>query len=278
MNIWNNLRYKVSYHAVYDKSIIDALNFAKKNNFSGIQVAVESPHLSFEHLSNDDILEIKKFCLTNGLYITLHGPDDISLFTINQNLRKGIFSYYKSLFKFAKEISARLVTIHIGSMTTFSTDTSQEITYPEEDLELYKESLETNLQTLFSFLDKDITLCIENYMLNKLILDVLQPFISKKKCWLCYDLPKIYNKKLEKRVELEKYFLYNKQSIKQVHLHDINISGKSHRIIGSGLLNFEKNLFELKDAPIIDYCIEVRPRDQALESMKNLKRILNKST
>jgi len=42
---------KVSYHAVYDDSILDALRFAKANGLAGVQVAVETPHLSLDLLS-----------------------------------------------------------------------------------------------------------------------------------------------------------------------------------------------------------------------------------
>jgi len=275
MKLWNNIENKISYHAVYDKSIIDALKFAKKNNFAGIQLAVESPHLSFEHLSNEKRGEIKKFCINNGLYINLHAPDDISLLNTNLYLQNGIFEYFKNLFKFANDVSSRLVTIHLGSMTTFPTDSTPERTYPNEDLDFYKKSLKENLEHIISLLDGQIMLCIENYGINSLILDVLQPFISDKKCWLCYDVAKVYYNKQNKNFEVNKFFRENQKSIKQVHLHDVNESGRGHRIIGSGIIDIKEILLNIKDAPVIDYCIEVRPRSKALESKKNLKQIFS---
>ncbi len=277
MNLWNIIEDKVSYHAVYDKSIIEALKFAKNNNFAGIQLAVESPHLSFEHLSHEKRVEIKNFCKNNGLYVNLHAPDDISLFNTNPQLQNGIFEYFKDLLKFAYDVSSKLVTIHIGSMTTFPTDSLPEQKYPVEDLNFYKNSLKENLERLISLLDGQIILCIENYRIDSLILDVLQPFISKKKCWLCYDIVKSFNNKRGKNIKVNKFFHDNRKSIKQVHLHDINENGRGHRVIGSGLIDFNKKLLNIKNAPVIDYCIEVRPRDKALESFKNLKQILSSS-
>ncbi|MHA1475824.1 MAG: TIM barrel protein, partial [Promethearchaeota archaeon] len=163
MNLWNIIENRVSYHAVYDKSIIDALKFAKNNNFTGIQLAVESPHLSFEHLSHEKRVKIKDFCKNNELYINLHAPDDISLFNINPQLQTGIFEYFKDLFKFANDVSSQLITIHIGSMTTFPTDSLPEQKYPDEDLNFYRNSLKENLERLISLLDGQIILCIENY-------------------------------------------------------------------------------------------------------------------
>ena len=49
----NSILDKISYHAVYDKSIVEALEYADANGFSGIQIAVEAPHLSFEKLSDE---------------------------------------------------------------------------------------------------------------------------------------------------------------------------------------------------------------------------------
>ena len=114
----------------------------------------------------------------------------------------------------------------------------------------------------------------ENYSINSLILDVLQPFISNKKCWLCYDVAKAYYNKQHKNIEVNKFFLENQKSIKQVHLHDVNENGRGHRVIGSGLIDFNEILLNIKNSPVIDYCIEVRPRSKALESLKNLNQIL----
>ncbi len=277
MNLWNIIKNKVSYHAVYDKSIIDALKFAKNNNFAGIQLAVESPHLSFEHLSHEKRVEIKNFCKNNGLYVNLHAPDDISLFNTNLQLQNGIFEYFEDLFKFAKDISSQLIIIHIGTMTDFPTDTIPKQIYPYEDLDLYKKSLKENLTQLISLQDGQVMLCVENYKINPLILDVLQPFISNEKCWLCYDVAKAYYDKQHKNIEVSKFFIENQKSIKQVHLHDINENGRGHCIIGSGLIDFKESLLNIKNAPVIDYCIEVRPRSKALESLKNLKQILSSS-
>jgi sugar phosphate isomerase/epimerase len=277
MNLWNHIENKVSYHAVYDNSIIEALKFAKKNNFAGIQLAVESPHLSFEHLSHEKRVIIKNFCKNNGLYINLHAPDDISLLNTNPQIQNGIFEYFMALFTFANDISSQIVTIHIGSMTTFPTDTTPERIYPDEDLDLYKNSLKKNLKHLISLLDEQIVLCIENYQINSLFLDILQPYISNKKCWLCYDVAKAFNNKQHKNIEVTNFFNKNQKSIKQIHLHDVNENGRGHRIIGSGLIDFKEFLLNIKNFPVIDYCIEVRPRSKALESLKNLKQILSSS-
>jgi len=162
-------------------------------------------------------------------------------------------------------------------MTTFPTDTIPERIYPHEDLDLYKKSLKENLKRLISLLDEQIMLCIENYRINSLILDVFKPFISDKKCWLCYDVAKAYYDEQHKNFEVNKFFRENQKSIKQVHLHDVNENCRGHRIIGSGIIDFNEILLNVEKSPVIDYCIEVRPRSKALESLINLKQILSRS-
>ena len=106
----------------------------------------------------------------------------------------------------------------------------------------------------------------------------MQPFISNKKCWLCYDVAKAYYNKQHKNIEVSRFFHENQESIKQVHLHDVNEKGRGHRVIGSGLIDFNEILLNIEDAPIIAYCIEVRPSIKAYESLRNLKQILSSST
>ena len=41
----NSILDNISYHAVYDDSILSALEYAKDSGFSGVQVADETPHV-----------------------------------------------------------------------------------------------------------------------------------------------------------------------------------------------------------------------------------------
>lgn len=273
--MWNEISKKLSYHAVYDPSIIEALYYAKKNGFAGIQIAVETPHLSFENLSNRQCDEIQIICEEQGLYLTIHGPDTIaSLFTYNNHLKKGIFSYYNDLFNFAEKVNAQLITLHIGDYTKFPTDTDPIVEIPKGDLEFFENTMKNNLRTLLELPKNRFIICIENYGLTPLILDVIQPFLKKEAVWLCWDLPKTYNQKNQKDESIDNFFLKNLNSVKQVHLHDVNDYGKSHRVLGSGVLDFKYFLNKLNISNILDFCIEVRPQVKAYESLLNLKSLI----
>ena len=273
--MWNEISKKISYHAVYDHSIIEALHYAKENGFAGIQIAIESPHLSFENLLNNHCEKIRDFCEKQDLSINIHGPDVvISLFTHNSHLKQGIFSYYNQLFTFAEKIKSRLITIHLGDYTTFPTDTDPTIEIPDRDLEIYEETLQNNLETLLRFANNRFIICIENYNIKPFILDILHSFLKQEEIWLCWDLPKTYNRKNQKDQSIENFFIKNINSVKQVHLHDLNDYGESHKVLGSGVLDFKYFLNKLNISNILDFCIEVRPQEKACESLLNLRSLI----
>ena len=265
---------RISYHAVYDASIPDALEYAHENGFAGIQVAVESPHMSFESLSDETIGQIAAYAESNNLYITLHAPDETaSLFQPSKFLREGILNYYRALFDFAARIKARLVTIHIGQITAFPTDTSRELSVPEEDQAICREIATQNLDKLLEFAAGRFIICVENYALDQFSLFLLKTYLDNNRIALCWDIAKSWNNQI-----LERFFLSSIDRVKQVHLHDIRQDEKgnkrSHRVIGSGDIDFTYYLDRLAEADVFDYCIEVRPREKARESLQALKKLL----
>jgi sugar phosphate isomerase/epimerase len=267
----------ISYHVVYDSSILDSIEFASKNGFSGVQIAIESPHLSFENINPKEILEIREKSKKLGINITLHGPDDVaSLMNINPSIRKGILSYYASLFEFAKKINANLVTIHAGAPAIFPTDATPSEIFPKNDTQYYKKAFEENLKDVIKLAQGKTHVCIENYLLYDFVLEVIQKHVSRNEISLCWDIPKIYNKDGSVNQEIMNFFMKNLSAVRQVHLHSIR-DGHSHKVIKPGFIDFRYYFNLLKDVDVWDYCIEVRPREKAVESLKNLNKILLKS-
>jgi sugar phosphate isomerase/epimerase len=66
--------------------------------------------------------------------------------------------------------------------------------------------------------------------------------------------------------------------IKQVHLSDTKQDKKDtrrrHLVIGTGELDFIEYLNKLSEVDVLDYCIEVRPREKAKESLEVLKKLI----
>jgi sugar phosphate isomerase/epimerase len=265
---------RVSYHAAYDASILEALQYARLNGFAGIQLAVESPHLAFDQFRLSEIETIKSLIQSNGTYVNLHAPDEVaSLFQCNQFLRQGVMNYYRSLFDFAAKIGSLLVTLHAGAPITFATDTSPEVSVPEQDLPLYRDAFNHNLDELVDLADRRFILCVENHYLDDFTLAVLKPYLESNKIALCWDLAKSYHKP-----RVEQFFWDNLDKIKQVHIHDARRDRDGvyhrHRVIGTGEIDFASYLAKLRPAEVMDYCIEVRPREKAKESLEALRKLV----
>jgi sugar phosphate isomerase/epimerase len=269
---------RVSYHAVYDRSVIDALRYAKQNGFAGIQLADETPHLSFEHLDDAEVGDIAEFASTEGLYVNLHAPDDAcSLFQCSRYLADGIANYFEALFAFGRRIGSRLVTIHAGSMTTFGADDSSGRELPGGDRPLYEIAFRTNVETLLRLAGGDLMVCVENHAMQLSTLDLLLPYLERGDLFLSWDLAKS-----AEQPDIDEFYSSHLNSVKQVHLHDVRQmpDGKtrSHRVIGTGDVDFARYLRILRGADVEDYCIEVRPREKAKESLKALREIIDRMT
>ena len=264
----------VSYHAVFDDSIMDALQYAHAHGFSGIQLAVEVPHLSFETVSEAECDRIASFAAEHGLSISLHAPDHAaSLFATSTHLLGGIFSYFEALFAFAERVNARLVTCHAGPMPTFGTDTMRAESVSQTDLARFRRALDENLRRLIALAAGRSIVCIENVGLDGMARQVLQPYLDAGELSLCWDLAKTYDDRRGLDAEMEAYFWTHLDHVRQVHLHDRR-DGRSHRVIGTGTVDFVHFLPRLTTANVVDYCIEVRPREKAAESLANLRRLL----
>ena len=259
---------KVSYHAVYDDSIMDALQFARANGFAGVQVAVELPHLSFENTDRAARAGIAAFCAENGLSVSLHAPDDsTSLFVAARSLVAGTFEYFRGMFEFADQIGSRLITFHAGAMPSFSTAPRPGRALPDADEAAFRVALEENLRRLIDLAHGQLVLCVENVGLTSMVREVLRPHLEASELALCWDLAKSHDDQ-----ELQEWLWLNVQHVRQVHLHDV-CPGYSHQVIGMGTLDFMRYLPRLAGADVLDFCIEVRPQEEAVESLANLKRL-----
>lgn len=272
----DNILQNISYHAVYEDSIMDALRYARSNGFTGIQLACEVPRFSYEGVSAQACAEILDFVQRNQMSIALHAPDEtVSLLETNGYLRQGIFDYYSALFRFAENIGANLVTIHLGSLPSWKTDTTPEQALPKAALSAYLERLSQSLHDITRLVRGRFLLVCENYKLDEMILDTLGPFVDAGELFLCWDLAKTFDRDGTKDETLEKYFWNHLSQVKQVHLHDYwSEPPRQHRVIGTGFIDFMDFLPRLSEADIADYCIEVRPREKALESLTALRCLL----
>jgi sugar phosphate isomerase/epimerase len=257
---------KISYHAVYDESILDALRFAKANGFAGIQVAVETPHLSLDLLSEAQVETIAEFCRTTDLSLCLHGPDNAaSLFATSRHLKDGVFNYFEAMFASAERMGCRRITIHLGQMPTFRTSGDPAELAPLADVTEFRRALGENLSRLIDLADGRFALCVENVGWNALAMEAIQKHLDGRSLALCWDVAKSFGNE-----QVERFLRGNIAHVRQVHLHDLR-EGRSHQVMGTGQVPWVDYVPNITSTWIDDFCIEVRPREQALASLRYLQ-------
>ena len=265
---------KLTYHAVYDASVLDGLCFAAANGFAGIQAAVETPHLSFDGLSAARRGEIRRFCVEHGVSVSLHAPDEAaSLFTPSRRLADGVFTYFAGLFDFAEAIGSHLITLHVGSPACFSTDAEPPADLPPEDADAWRAIAKENLDRLIDLGAGRFVLCVENYALGPIAMAAVQQRLGGGRLALCWDLAKAWAARTRGGRDEERFFRRNIEHVRQVHLHDLR-DGRSHRVIGTGEVDFMQFLPDLARVDVAEYCIEVRPRQKAADSLERLRGLL----
>lgn len=273
MTLANNILSKVTYHAVYDESVMDALQYARTGGFAGVQLAVEVPHLNPDRVPMAALREAGGFRARHAMRISLHTPDHVcSLFETARGLSNAILGYYSDLLTYAEALGASLIVLHLGDIPSFRTDAEPPARYPPKSVRICLDALRDNLGRLATKAAGRAMLAIENFQFEPPVLEVLEPMLGQDGLGLCWDLAKTYRAGVLD-TELERFFWRNLRHIKQVHLHDIR-DGRQHCVIGTGSIDFMRFLPRLAEAEVSEYAIEVRPREKALESLTNLRELL----
>jgi len=279
----NTILTKTTYHAVYDDSILDALRYARTNEFAGVQLAVDVPTLSHERLTAAQRDAVGRYREEYNLTVSLR-PGGGSLLETSPALAAGLFEYYKGLFQFADDLGAAIVVLPLGPLPTFPTDTEPRLECPPAGLSAWTAALNANLRRLINLAAGRFVLAVECARLVRPVSDVLTPLLGDAGLALCWNLARVYRRsphlpvyenarQWEVDPVAEAFFWKHLPHVRQARLHDLR-GDQAHRVIGSGEMEFMRFLPRLVDANVREFVIDVRPKEKALESLRNLKRLL----
>ncbi|WP_053955223.1 sugar phosphate isomerase/epimerase family protein [Inediibacterium massiliense] len=258
---------KIGYAASSGEiDIWDTLENTKKNGFDAVELNVNMPIFFPENFTKENREKIKKYKIENDIEITLHGPEDITLLQLQENIRKACIHRFKEVIDFGYDIGASRMTIHIGSAVCF-TLTDRKSYLDELYKEQYKKVLKESLIELSSYAKDKILLCVENSgrFPKEIVQETLEEIIDTKNIYLTWDIGHSYTNEYDE----VKFFLKHIHKVRTCHLHDHN--GKmDHQIIGSGKVDFKWHMNQMNKKDVV-YIIEVRPRKYAIESLQKLK-------
>jgi sugar phosphate isomerase/epimerase len=262
------------YHVVYDKDIYDAIDFAGKHGFGYIVPDLMVPRFFPERFSPSERQHIRKVAESKEVSISYHGPSDyLSLGTLYPEVRQAVLDRMKSCIDLARDVGAQRFTIHVEPPFDF-VFAGREGTFLRDHWTLYKEAMKQSLIELTEHAGKDVLLCVENNRLGKMAIEVLENLLAKGNLFLAWDIPKSQNANGEPIVEVENFFKRHLGRVKECHLHDQKPGNYSHDTLGVGKIDFSHYL-KLLLPQDVNFTLEIRPREDALKSLRVLKSMLS---
>jgi len=263
----------VTYHAVYEPSVMDAVRHALENGFAGVQLAVELPHLDIERMSDADLDRIAAFRAEHNLLVSVHAPDEAAtLRGGSRQLARAALTYYGGLLNAAERIGAHAVVVHLGSAPRFRADDGTGRVMPAEAAGALRDDLRDDLLRLAGLGAGRCSVCVENVGLDETACETMEPLVREGYLHLCWDAAKAHTQ--EPRSPAARLFADYAYRIRLVHLHDVR-DGKSHAALGTGEVNVKAAIEWLAPLDVREWCIEVRPVAAAADSLGYLRRLLS---
>lgn len=263
------MEYTVGYAAsLGEKDVISAMEYARLSGFEAVELSMNMPCFFPERYSQAERRAILGFKRESGIEITIHAPEDISLVSMHESVRRAGIGRLKEIIGFAGEIGASRMTLHIGATPYFTLVEGVGYVQDEHIRETVlnlRESIAT-LACVASELAPNLRLCIENSgYFPWYIQEALADIMDSLDIFLTWDIGHSY----ENRYGEQYFFEQNLKRVKTCHLHDFNEHG-DHKIIGSGNVDFKGHMEKLGAQDVV-YIVEVRPRDNAKRSLGNLR-------
>jgi sugar phosphate isomerase/epimerase len=233
------------------------------------------PRFFPERFSQKERRRIREFAASKNVSISFHGPSDyLNLGSLYPEVRKAVLDRMKLSLDFARDVGAERFTIHINPPFDF-VFAGRKGTYLKDHWIMYEDALKQNLLELAEHSRGDILVCVENDRLSRIAMKVLEELLPMGKLFLTWDIPKSHTDEGEPIVEVENFLMSHLEKVKECHLHDQKPGKYSHDTIGVEKIDFSHYLKMLIPQDV-HFTLEIRPRENALKSLKILKEMLRK--
>jgi len=269
----NSVSSKVGFHAVYERSVKEAIDLACKFGFSSVQIETAMPQFFPEIYDVETREEISRCADKRDVTLKVHAPgEDFSLQTLHASIQHAIIMRLKEVIDFACDIGAKLVTIHPGAVPVFTVPERGHISIDVQYPQLHLQRLKVAFLELSDYSKGKTLLCVENSPFTANVMKVLSEMFKDDRIFLAWDLAKMYRADGTVYAKVEKFFLKHLSKVRECHLHD-RTKEHGHQIIGKGYVDFKRYLGLLSNYDV-EYTIEVRPIENALKSLRALRKII----
>jgi len=269
--IINKIKQKMGYQATFNvPDIFAAIDFADQNGFKAVEINLSIPVFYPGRYKKKERERIARYSKDKGVTLLMHAPEEASIFSFQDEVRKNSIKILKKVIDFGYDIGAKTITFHLGFDVLVSSNGKilgiREL-FPHQ----YKKNLAESLSILLSYSKGKIDLSLENVgsFGEPETKEIIKNFLENENLFLTWDLGH-NNLKYKPHQKQDEFFMKYSNKIKCCHLHDNHGNRDEHLPIGEGEIDFNYYLPILVnlDAYLI---FEVRPKELALICLKNLK-------
>jgi sugar phosphate isomerase/epimerase len=223
---------------------IDTIAFAHQHGFQGVEITCDYPRGPLDY-SHETISQMATLAEKLDMPLQVHAPyRNLRLADINPRIREASVQSVKDGIDFAHQISARIVTMHLGN--------TAKILRNQFYMHIRK-ALFDSITTLVKYAEvPNVTLAIENVPLGrsaweeaigqkaKEIIDIIKE-VKAKNIGVTFDVghANTVSDPVNFATELAPYVV-------KIHLHDNDGSIDQHLIIGEGKIDFLEILSTFK--------------------------------
>ena len=170
------------------------------------------------------------------------------------------------------DVGAERFTIHIDPPFDF-VFAGRKGTYLRNHWALYKNALKQSLLEIAEHTQGEVLICVENDRLGKIAFEVLEELLPTENLFLTWNIPKSHTDEGKPIAQMEDFLIHHLEDVRECHLHDQKPRKYSHDILGVGKIDFSRYL-EILVPQDVYFTLEIRPREDAVKSLKILEDML----
>ncbi len=246
---------KIGFIGSDRQSILEDLNFARKNGFDYYEIQGLGEKFDLE---SGIIKQVKRISKNNNISLNLHAMQFLPISSLIPEISKEALKFAEKEIILAKKVGAKRITIHGGQRDM-----------PKREIAVIKnfESLIKNLKKIVRLGKRyKIKIGLENsYNPSRLCRkpeDLLRVVNSVKGLGITFDVGHANAINLDPI----KYFKKIKKFVINMHLHDNNGKDDQHAILGKGNIDFKGFLKECKKSNYYGpFILEVFPHKNVLK-------------
>lgn len=197
------------------------IEFCKKLGLDFIELNLNFPYCDYSRISGRDVAKILD---ENGIFATIHFPEEINLASFHPKLREANIHMFEEVCQWASEFKCDKMTIHLND--------GVKVTLPQGKVKLHDIYSHVVLENLKESFEKmaviasryHVAICLENTSFDENTVQIFNEISLIDNIGFTWDIG--HDSKTGGLAS--KYYLENSDRVRHMHIHDYN--GKSDHL------------------------------------------------